>query len=76
MRSQVWSYESYCMYQESIMNDYDMEMMGYKLEMVCDKDSAPTIKESANEMWGWMTQSAVRSASGILSAALVYASLY
>jgi len=25
----MWNYESYCMYQEAIMGDYDMDMMGY-----------------------------------------------
>jgi hypothetical protein len=78
MQSQAWSYESYCMYQDSIMADYDMEMMGYKLEMVCDKESgpSPTIMESAEEMWGgWMGSSAVRVASGIISAAAIISSI-
>jgi hypothetical protein len=78
MQSQAWSYESYCMYQDSIMADYDMEMMGYKLEMVCDKESgpSPTIMESAEEMWGgWMGSSAVRVASGIISAAVIISSV-
>ena len=60
------------------MADYDMEMMGYKLEMVCDKESgpSPTIMESAEEMWGgWMGTSAVRVASGIISAAAIISSI-
>ena len=76
MQSQAWNYESYCMYQESIMADYDMEMMGYKLEMVCDQESGPTIMDSAEEAWGgWMGSSAIRAASGIISAAVIFSSV-
>ena len=74
MNSQAVNYESYCMYQDSIMDDYSMEMMGYELEMKCDKDSYPM--EEDNGMWDevW-ADSAIRVASGIISAAVVFSSV-
>lgn len=64
------------MYQDAIMGDYDMEMMGYKLEMKCDKDAVP-IQETAGGMWGeWMSQSAVKVASGVVSVVAIMSSVY
>ena len=73
MYSQAVNYESYCMYKDSIMDDYSAEMMGYELEMKCDKDNNPN-EGVYNGMFG-MSDSAIRVASGIISAAVVFSSV-
>lgn len=80
MNSQAMNYESYCMYKDSIMDDYSMDMMGYELKMKCDKDSNPKKdgkgKGGKGGKGGMMGDSAIRVASGIISAAVVMTSLY
>lgn len=59
------NYESYCMDESASMDDFDMTMMGYDVMMSCSKDMDRKMKDSA-----------IKVASGFISAAVLISTLY
>lgn len=73
--SQVTNYESYCMTQDSAMEDMQMAMSGYDIKMTCDKNGKPPKGQGKGPM-GMMGNASMKLASGIISAAVVIFTLY
>jgi hypothetical protein len=72
--TQIYSYESYCMYQDAALSDFNMEMFEYEIEMVCDKESSKPMKgeKGDDNIMGWiMGDLAVHIATGFASATLI-----